>query len=71
MTGPNTPTNLWKEIRDGQMLYGSLWPQQFATMLRTIANHVEQRGARGLDRDPGETSDWLREQAHIAESGDY
>lgn len=47
-------------------LYGSLWPQQFATMLNTIANHVEQRGARQLDLDPVETADWLREQAHKA-----
>ena len=68
MTAHQKPTNLWTEIRDNQHLYGVLWPQQFATMLRTIANHVEQRGARDLDRDPGETADWLREQAHHAEN---
>ena len=58
-----SPTNLWIEVRDELNLYGSLWPQQFAKILATIANHVEQRGARGLDLDPGETSDWLRDQA--------
>lgn len=57
------PKNLWVEVRDDLHLYGSLWPQQFAKILTIIANHVEQRGASGLDLDPGETSDWLRDQA--------
>lgn len=57
------PTNLWIEVRDELDLYGSRWSHQFAKILTIIANHVEQRGARKLDLDPGETSDWLRDQA--------
>ena len=39
----------------------------YAAELRAIADIIEQRGAQGLDRDPGETADWLRAEADRAE----
>jgi hypothetical protein len=39
----------------------------WAAELRAIADIVEQRGAQGLDLDPGETADWLRAEAERAE----
>ena len=32
-------------------------------MLCFIADEVEARGAAGADLDPGETADWLRDEA--------
>jgi len=39
----------------------------YAAELRALAEIIEQRGARDLDRDPGETADWLRAEAERAE----
>jgi hypothetical protein len=36
---------------------------QIKTILELIANEVEKRGDKHLDLDPGETSDWLRQEA--------
>ncbi len=36
---------------------------QLKTILDLIANEVEERGDKHLDLDPGETSDWLRQEA--------
>jgi hypothetical protein len=36
---------------------------QLKTILELIANEVEERGDKHLDLDPGETSDWLRQEA--------
>lgn len=44
-------------------LYGSIWPPKLALMFGFLADVVEQRGAKDLDRDPGETADWLRQEA--------
>jgi hypothetical protein len=41
--------------------------EQLAVELRALADIIEQRGAQGLDRDPGETADWLRAEAERAE----
>lgn len=57
---------LWKQIRDKQDLYGSLWPNKLAYILEQIADMVEYRGQIDYDRDPGETSDWLRREAKLA-----
>jgi hypothetical protein len=40
--------------------------EEYAAMLLAIADEVERRGDLGLDLDPGETSDWLREEAKVA-----
>jgi hypothetical protein len=42
----------------------------FAAELRAIAEEVERRGRKGIDLDPGETADWLRDEADRAEAGD-
>ena len=42
-------------------------PHGYAAELRALAEIIEQRGAQGLDRDPGETADWLRAEAERAE----
>jgi len=44
-------------------LYGSIWPPKLALIFEFLADIVEQRGATDLDRDPGETADWLRQEA--------
>lgn len=36
---------------------------QIKSILQIIANEVEERGDKHLDLDPGETSDWLRQEA--------
>lgn len=36
-----------------------------ADALLSLADEIESRGEQGLDRDPGEVSDWLR--AEVAE----
>jgi hypothetical protein len=41
--------------------------EQLAVEIRALADIIEQRGAQGLDRDPGETADWLRAEAERAE----
>jgi hypothetical protein len=41
--------------------------EQLAAEIRALADIIEQRGAQGLDRDPGETADWLRAEAERAE----
>jgi hypothetical protein len=38
-----------------------------AAELRALADIIEQRGAQDIDRDPGETADWLRAEADRAE----
>ncbi len=39
----------------------------YAAEIRALADIIEKRGAQGLDRDPGETADWLRAEAEQAE----
>lgn len=36
---------------------------QIKSILQIIADEVEERGDKHLDLDPGETSDWLRQEA--------
>ena len=43
---------------------------QSAAILTFIAEMVEKRGEQDLDRDPGETSDWLRREAQLARISD-
>ena len=58
MTNP-----LWQELAlHPQLLYRAPSADQLAAILSLIADHIEQRGAQGLDLDPGETSDWLRQE---------
>ena len=41
-------------------------------VLERIADEIETRGDKGLDLDPGETSDWLREEANVTKAAkDY
>lgn len=58
MTSP-----LWQELAlHPQLLYRAPSADQLAAILSLIADHIEQRGAQGLDLDPGETADWLRQE---------
>ena len=41
-------------------------PSEIAGILTLIADEVERRGDIDYDRDPGETSDWLRAEARQA-----
>jgi hypothetical protein len=39
-------------------------------LLELIADKVEKRGDKGWDLDPGETAEWLREEARLAREVD-
>ena len=53
---------LWKHIGETY----DLTHEQSSTLLTSIADEVERRGTIDYDRDPGETSDWLRAEANEA-----
>ena len=57
---PEEETPLYIGTQQELNLYGSMWPPKLAMIFEFLANVIEQRGAKGLDRDPGETADWLR-----------
>lgn len=54
---------LYKKIQLELDLYGSIWPPKLAQMFELIADIAEYRGSIDYDRDPGETADWLRNEA--------
>jgi hypothetical protein len=58
-------------IASGQLLdqtFGEATSEQcYAAEIRALAEIIEQRGAQGLDHNPGETADWLRAEAERAE----
>ena len=54
---------LYKRIQSELDLYGANWPLKLAQMFELIADIVEHRGSIDYDRDPGETADWLRNEA--------
>jgi hypothetical protein len=56
---------LWKRIGGKTGPY-DLGPVEIAGILNLIAEEVEHRGDIDYDRDPGETSDWLKMEASIA-----
>lgn len=58
---------LWFQLRNHPSLFClHPTPKQLAILLDHIADEVERRGNIDYDRDPGETSDWLRAEALIA-----
>ena len=54
---------LYRRMQQELDLYGSMWRPKLTMMLAFLADVIEQRGAEDLDRDPGETADWLRQEA--------
>lgn len=40
----------------------------YAAEIRAVADEVERRGEKGLDLDPGETAEWLRAEADLADT---
>lgn len=62
-TIPNFDKPLMQTILEELNLHGSMQPEQLASLLELIADFVEHRGFNDLDQDPGETADWLREEA--------
>lgn len=58
---------LWLRLRNHPCLFClQVHPAQAAGLLRELADEIEKRGEKGLDLNPGETSDWLRAEAEIA-----
>lgn len=56
--------NLVHKLQNNPELYPlCLTNAQIKGILQLIANEVEERGDKHLDLDPGETSDWLRQEA--------
>ena len=53
---------LWQRIGGKTGPY-DLGPTEIANILLLLADEVEHRGSRDYDRDPGETADWLRNEA--------
>lgn len=59
-----TTDPLWLQLRNHPSLFClHITPSQAQVLLTELANRVEHRGAQGLDLDPGETADWLRQEA--------
>ncbi len=56
---------LWQRIGGATGPY-DIGPEEIAGILVLIADEVERRGVIDYDRDPGETSDWLRAEAEKA-----
>jgi hypothetical protein len=57
---------LWIDLADAVSKYSTDECLLYETILSRIADKVETRAQKGLDLDPGETSDWLREQAKLS-----
>lgn len=55
----------WQRIGGATGPY-DLGPTEIASILTLIADEVERRGVIDYDRDPGETSDWLKAEAKQA-----
>ncbi len=63
---------LWEWMRDSRQILDRVFKdapinEQLAVEIRALADIIEQRGAQGLDHNPGETADWLRAEAERAE----
>jgi hypothetical protein len=68
--GSETTRPLWHVIQEAYFkgsYPGCSERHGCAAELRALADIIEDRGAQGLDRDPGETVDWLRAEAERAE----
>lgn len=59
---------LWIILEDSTDIPLILKRSEWSSILRTIADQVEERGIKKLDLDPCETADWLRQEAYVAES---
>ena len=59
---------LWIILEDSAGLPLVLKRSEWSGIMRTIADQIEYRGYKKLDLDPGETADWLRQEAYIAET---
>ena len=58
---------LWLQLRNHPSLFClHPTPEQLAILLEYLADEVERRGDIDYDRDPGETADWLRNEAAVA-----
>ena len=58
---PEVP--LYKRLEEVLGLHGKVWPSKFGPLFEFLAAVIEVRGEQDLDRDPGETADWLRQEA--------
>jgi hypothetical protein len=58
---------LWIILEDSTNLPLVLKRSEWSSILRTIADQVEERGLKRLDLDPCETADWLRQEAYVAD----
>lgn len=47
------------------------WEEEARAVIHLIADEVENRGYKGLDLDPGETTDWLRREANPTIQEDF
>lgn len=57
---------LWLDLAHIYSKYSTDECMLYETILSRIADKIDARGQKGLDLDPGETSDWLREQAKLS-----
>lgn len=62
-TIPNLDKPLIQTVIEELNLSDSIRPEKLASLLELIAEFVEHRGFNDFDQDPGETADWLREEA--------
>ena len=63
-----TTPPIWLQLRNHPALFClHPTPSQLAVLLHLLADRIEQRGRLGIDLDPGDTADWLRAEAAIAQ----
>jgi DNA primase len=59
---------LWLQLRNHPSLFClHIHPSQAQVLLEELADRIEQRGDKQLDLDPGETAEWLRNEAAVAQ----
>ena len=67
MANPMTDP-LWLQLRNHPSLFClHIHPSQAKVLLQELADRIEHRGDKQLDLDPGETAEWLRNEAAIAQ----
>lgn len=63
-----TTDPLWLQLRNHPSLFClHMTPSQARVLLQELADRIEHRGDKQLDLDPGETAEWLRNEAALAQ----
>lgn len=68
-----SPAPLWRRLQQEAAAADNFEPvpgrPAIAAILKLVAKEAADRGAKHLDVDPGETADWLEDEARRAREG--